>query len=49
MRKCTSCGKELPLMKTRRTWKERYLTRRNKSKYECAHCHKITIERSKCQ
>ncbi len=43
MRTCEFCKKELPLMKTRRTWKEKYLSHRNESKYQCVHCNKITF------
>jgi hypothetical protein len=43
MRKCKYCREELPLMKTRRAWKERHITHRNKLKYQCEQCKKITF------
>lgn len=43
MRKCKYCGEELPIMRVHRTWKEKYITYRNKFKYQCEQCKKITF------
>ncbi|MFT5653183.1 MAG: hypothetical protein ACJAYB_002054 [Psychromonas sp.] len=43
MHKCKCCGEELPIMRMRRTWKERHITRRNTFKYRCEQCNEITF------
>ncbi|MFT6924613.1 MAG: hypothetical protein ACJAZP_000171 [Psychromonas sp.] len=43
MTDCKYCGEELPILKIRRTWKEKNITCRNKAKYKCNKCNKITL------
>ena len=43
MNKCKFCERTLPVLRVRRTWTEKYITCRNKFKYQCQECYKKTF------